>query len=87
MGNANSLFFFHLGERKGFYTVLELKQGKISEDPGNKMKFHFVHFCCDHLPGKIKIFFEVPCLKRAKLLKKAMLIKCSSPVYISASVT
>jgi hypothetical protein len=24
----------------------------------------------------------VRCLKRAKLLKKAMLIKCNSPVYI-----
>jgi hypothetical protein len=32
-------------------------------------------------------FFQVRCLKRAKLLKKAMLIKCSSPVYILASVT
>jgi hypothetical protein len=59
MGNANSLFFFHLGERKGFYTVLKLKQGKIGEGPGNKMKFPFVRFCFDHLSGKLKIFFEV----------------------------
>jgi hypothetical protein len=59
MGNANSLFFFHLGERKGVYTVLKLKQGKIGEDPGNKMKFPFVLFCFDHLSGKNKEFFEV----------------------------
>jgi len=49
MGNANSLMFFHLGERKGFYTVLKLKQGKIGEVPGNKMKFPSIHFCFDHL--------------------------------------
>jgi hypothetical protein len=58
MGNANSLFFSHLRERNGFYTVLKLKQGKIGEDPGNKMKFPFVHFCFNHLSGKMKIFFK-----------------------------
>jgi hypothetical protein len=58
MGNANSLFFFHLGERKGFYTIIKLKQGKIGEDPGNKMKFPFVHFCFDHLLRKIKTFLK-----------------------------
>jgi hypothetical protein len=58
MENANSLFFFHLGERKGFYTVLKLKRGKIGEDPGNQMKFPFVHFCSDHLSVKIKIFLK-----------------------------
>jgi hypothetical protein len=52
MGNANSLLFFHSGERKGCYTVLKLKQGKIGEDTGNKMKFPFVHFCFDHISGK-----------------------------------
>jgi len=89
MGNANSLFFFHLGERKCFYTVLKLKQGKIGEDPGNKMKFPFVHFCFDHLSVREnKDFFEVRCLKRGKLLKKkAMLIKCNCPMYILASIT
>jgi hypothetical protein len=45
-------------EMKGFYTKLKLKQGRIGEDPGNKMKFPFVHFCFDHLSGKIKIFFK-----------------------------
>jgi hypothetical protein len=56
MGNTNSLFFFHLGERKGFYTVLKLKQGKIGADPGNKMKFAFVHFYFHYLSGRINIF-------------------------------
>jgi hypothetical protein len=86
MRNANSLFFSHLGERKGFYTVLKLKQGKIGEDLGNKMKFPFVHFCFDHLSKENKDLFEVQCLKRGKLFKKAMLIKCNSPVNIFASV-
>jgi hypothetical protein len=58
MRNANSPFFFHLGERKGFYMVLKLKQGKIGEDPGNKMKFPFVLFCSNHLSGKINIFLK-----------------------------
>jgi len=58
MGNANSLLFFHLGERKGFYTVLKLKQGKIAEYSGKKMKFPFVPFCFDHLSGKIQIFLK-----------------------------
>jgi hypothetical protein len=88
MGNANSLFFFQLGERKGFYTVLKLKQGKIGEDPGNKMKFPFVHLCFNHLSGREnKDVFEMLSVKRGKLLKKAMLIKCNSPMYILASVT
>jgi len=87
MGNANSLFFLHLGERKGFYTVLKLKRGKIGEDPGNKMKFPFVHFLFRSPFRENKDFFEVRCLKRGKLLKKAMLIKCNSPVYNLASVT
>jgi hypothetical protein len=49
---------FSFRERKGFYTVLKLKQGQIGEDPGNKMKFPFVHFCFHHLSGKIKIFLK-----------------------------
>jgi hypothetical protein len=58
MGNANSLFFSHLGERNSFYRVFKLEQGKIDDNPGNKMKFPFVHFCFDYLLGKIKIFLK-----------------------------
>jgi hypothetical protein len=57
-GKCKLPIFFHLGERKGFYTVLKLKQGEIGEDPGNQMKFPFVHFYSDHLSVKIKIFLK-----------------------------
>jgi len=72
MGNANSLFFFHLGKRKCFYTVLKLKQGKIGEQ--NEISFCTFLFWSPF--RKNKDFFEVRYLKRGQLLKKAMLIKC-----------
>jgi hypothetical protein len=78
MGNANSLFFFHLGERKGFYTILQLKQGKIGEDLGNKMKFPFVHFCFNHISGKI-IFFWSAMSEEGKALEEGHANKMQFP--------
>jgi len=39
-------------------TSMILDHRGIGVDPGNKMKFAFVHFCFDYLSGKINIFLK-----------------------------
>ncbi len=73
---------FSFRGKEGFLHSIEAEAGANWCRPWEQNEICFCTFLFPLPFRENKYFFEVRCLKRAKLLKKAMLIKCNSPVYI-----
>jgi len=86
-GKCKFPILFSFRKKEGFLHSFEVEGGENWCRPWQQNEISFCTFLFRSPLRENKDFFEVRCLKRAKLLKKAMLIKCKSPVYILTSVT